>query len=98
MPRLASPSPRLTLASPRLAFLHPCLPELSVRTGSSLALWQSLLKRQLVEPVRWEQAMEEATKPFHNHTAYIETGPGKQLKAMMRRIDQEAWGKMTVLE
>ena len=42
--------------------------------------------------------MEEATKPFHFHTAYIETGPGKQLKAMMRRIDQDAWGKMSVLE
>ena len=59
---------------------------------------RTLLKRQLVEPVRWEQAMEEATKAHHNHTAYIETGPGKQLRAMMRRIDQEAWGKMTVLE
>jgi len=59
---------------------------------------RTLLKRQLVEPVRWEQSMEEVTKPFHFHTAYIETGPGKQLKAMMRRIDQEAWGKMTVLE
>ena len=59
---------------------------------------RSLLKRQLVEPVRWEQMMDEALKPFHNHTAYIETGPGKQLKAMMRRIDQDAWGKMTNLE
>ena len=59
---------------------------------------RALLKRQLVEPVRWEQSMAEATKPFHFHTAYIETGPGKQLKAMMRRIDQDAWSKMTVLE
>ena len=29
---------------------------------------------------------------------YVEAGPGKQLKAMMRRIDQECWGKMTVLD
>lgn len=59
---------------------------------------KELLKRQLVEPVKWEQSMEEATKPFHNHTAYIETGPGKQLKAMMRRINQDCWSKMTNLE
>jgi hypothetical protein len=42
--------------------------------------------------------MGEATKAEHLHTAYVETGPGKQLKMMMRRIDQAAWGKMTVLE
>ena len=42
--------------------------------------------------------MEEATKPFHNHTAYLETGPGKQLKAMMRRIDVGAWNTMKCIE
>ena len=59
---------------------------------------KTLLKRQLVEPVRWEQQMDEVCKGYHFHTGYIETGPGKQLKAMMRRIDQDAWSKMTVLE
>ena len=79
----------------------PTINVLSNVTGgffTSVEEIRTLLKRQLVEPVRWEQAMEEATKAHHNHTAYIETGPGKQLRAMMRRIDQEAWGKMTVLE
>ena len=56
------------------------------------------LKRGLVEPVRWEASMREATRQLHGHSAYVETGPGKQLKAMMRRIDQDAWGKMSVLE
>jgi len=59
---------------------------------------KALLKRQMVEPVRWEQSMGIACSGFLAHTAYIETGPGKQLKAMMRRIDQDAWGKMTNLE
>jgi len=59
---------------------------------------RTLLKRQIVEPVRWEQSMDEATKLMHGHTGYIETGPGKQLKAMMRRINQEAWNKMIVLD
>jgi len=59
---------------------------------------RELLKRQIVEPVRWEQQMDVATGGFLNHAVYLETGPGKQLKAMMRRINQEAWGKMSVLE
>ena len=59
---------------------------------------RTLLKRQIVEPVRWEHSMQEATKLMHGHTGYIETGPGKQLKAMMRRIDQDAWSKMIVLD
>ena len=29
---------------------------------------------------------------------YVDPGPGKILKAMMRRIDQDAWGKTTTLE
>ena len=31
-------------------------------------------------------------------TQYVEAGPGKQLKAMMRRIDQDAWGKCITLD
>jgi len=59
---------------------------------------RTLLKRQLVEPVRGEAQMLEAIKPMHCIAGFIETGPGKQLKAMMRRIDQDAWSKMIVLE
>jgi len=80
---------------------QPTLSVLSNVTGIyfySVEEIRQLLKRQLVEPVRWEQCMEEVCKPFHNHTAYVESGPGKQLKAMMRRCDQEAWSKMTTLE
>ena len=42
--------------------------------------------------------MLEAIKPMHCIAGFIETGPGKQLKAMMRRVDQDAWSKMIVLE
>ena len=59
---------------------------------------RQLLLRQMVEPVKWEQQMEEATKLMHLVSGYIESGPGKQLKAMMRRINQDAWSKMTVLD
>lgn len=57
---------------------------------------KSLLKRQLLEPVKWEQGTKDLIGG--GHTQYVEPGPGKQLKAMMRRIDQNAWNKMITLE
>lgn len=57
---------------------------------------RSLLKRQLVESVKWEQGVKDLVTL--QCSSYIEPGPGKQLKAMMRRIDQDAWSKTTTLE
>lgn len=57
---------------------------------------RSLLKRQLVEPVKWEQGTKDLITL--GCASYVEPGPGKQLKAMMRRIDQDAWSKTTTLE
>ena len=57
---------------------------------------RSLLKRQLLEPVKWEQGTLDLIKL--GHSQYVEPGPGKQLKAMMRRIDQDAWNKTITLE
>lgn len=63
---------------------------------TSAAEIKALLKRQLLEPVRWEQAALDMIKM--GHAQYVEPGPGKQLKAMMRRIDQDAWTKTITLE
>ena len=57
---------------------------------------KSLLKRQLLEPVKWEQGTKDLITG--GHSQYVEPGPGKQLKAMMRRIDQASWNKMITLE
>ncbi len=57
---------------------------------------RSLLKRQLVEPVKWEQGVTHLLT--RGCKQYVEPGPGKQLKAMMRRIDQDAWSKTITLE
>lgn len=63
---------------------------------SSVDEIRSLLKRQLLEPVKWEQGTMDLIKA--GHSQYVESGPGKQLKSMMRRIDQDAWGKTITLE
>ena len=56
---------------------------------------RSLLKRQLLEPVKWEQGTKDLVTL--GCTQYVEAGPGKQLKAMMRRIDNDVWQKTEVL-
>jgi len=57
---------------------------------------RTLLKRQLLEPVKWEQGTKDLITL--GHSQYVEAGPGKQLKSMMRRIDQDAWNKTITLE
>merc|ERR1712060_642147 len=57
---------------------------------------KSLLKRQMLEPVKWEQGTLDLITM--GCTQYVEPGPGKQLKAMMRRINQDAWNKTITLE
>eukprot|EP00927_Polykrikos_kofoidii_P010008 TRINITY_DN1421_c0_g1_i3.p1 TRINITY_DN1421_c0_g1~~TRINITY_DN1421_c0_g1_i3.p1 ORF type:complete len:553 (+),score=119.39 TRINITY_DN1421_c0_g1_i3:83-1741(+) len=50
-----------------------------------------LLKRQLTSPVRWEATIRNMLAG--EITEFYEVGPNKQLKAMMKRIDQKAWSK-----
>lgn len=52
-----------------------------------------LLGEQLVSPVRWDASMRQAIKD--GCTSFIECGPNKQLKAMMKRIDPKANERMT---
>mmetsp|Transcript_11413 Transcript_11413/g.28348 ORF Transcript_11413/g.28348 Transcript_11413/m.28348 type:complete len:414 (+) Transcript_11413:96-1337(+) len=68
--------------------LHPgCTPEEIV----------ALLKKQLTNPVLWEQSMKKVIKDAAISEFY-EVGPMKQLKAMMKRIDLGAWKKTTNVE
>jgi len=63
----------------------------------SVAEIRAMLKRQLLEPVKWEQGTQHLIKAA-GVKQYVEAGPGKQLKAMMRRIDQDAWSKTITLD
>ena len=55
---------------------------------------RSLLPRQLCEPLLWEESMRhllgQQQRQQPPRTCY-EAGPGKLLRAMMRRIDMQAW-------
>jgi [acyl-carrier-protein] S-malonyltransferase len=64
---------------------------------SDPAAIRELLGRQLVEPVRWEPTLtgllsqQGPDKDWAGCSALYECGPGQQIKAMVRRVDQAAW-------
>jgi len=55
-----------------------------------------LLARQLVSVVQWEPSVRMMIR--QGLSEFYEVGPMKQLKAMMKRIDQNAWGQTTNVE
>jgi [acyl-carrier-protein] S-malonyltransferase len=55
------------------------------------------LVRQLESPVLWEQTIKHMIDD-DNVTAFIDAGPGAQLKSMMRRIEKKAFAKTSVLD
>jgi len=61
--------------------------------GTDPGVIVDLLKRQLTEPVLWEDCVRGMIAT--GVVDYYEVGPMKQLKAMMKRIDMKTW-KTTV--
>jgi [acyl-carrier-protein] S-malonyltransferase len=60
-----------------------------VAAGGSVSTIVENLKKQLTNPVLWEPSCQKMIKA--GITEYYECGPMKQLKAMMKRIDQKVW-------
>eukprot|EP00747_Dinoflagellata_sp_TGD_P163453 gnl/TRDRNA2_/TRDRNA2_182136_c0_seq1.p1 gnl/TRDRNA2_/TRDRNA2_182136_c0~~gnl/TRDRNA2_/TRDRNA2_182136_c0_seq1.p1 ORF type:complete len:456 (+),score=128.64 gnl/TRDRNA2_/TRDRNA2_182136_c0_seq1:60-1370(+) len=59
------------------------------RTGTDPREINMDLSAQVYNPVMWQQCIEEMTKAGIKE--FYECGPMKQLKAMMKRINQDAW-------
>jgi len=64
--------------------------------GSDPKVILDLLSKQLVTPVLWCKSVEQMIKD--GTSEFYECGPQKQLKAMMKRIDQKVWFKTTSME
>ena len=70
----------------------PRIPVYSNVTGlpySGVSEIRDSLALQVTRPVRWEAVVRSMTQDNAN-VQFCEVGPGKQLKAMLRRIDREA--------
>jgi len=64
--------------------------------GSDPKAIVDLLNQQLVSPVLWHNSVEKMVKD--GVSEFYECGPQKQIKAMMKRIDNKVWNKTTSLE
>merc|ERR1712061_935680 len=67
-----------------------------VKAGTPPSEFVPLLARQLCSPVMWEPSVRLMIKD--GMTEFYEVGPMKQLKAMMKRIDDSMWDSTQSLE
>ena len=75
-----------------MTFSNPRVPVYSNVTGkplSSAAEIPGMLARQLVEPVQWEATLRALIAA--GKSEMFELGPGAQIKAMTKRIDNPIW-------
>ena len=99
-PCMASASPALEKALQDIRVQEPSIPVFSNVTGKkyeTAAEIKQLLVKQLESPVHWEQTIKGMIKD-DNVGAFIDAGPGAQLKSMMRRIDPKVFRKTIVLD
>jgi len=66
------------------------------RPGCDVKDLVALMKKQLIEPVLWDQSIKEMIK--EGCTQFYECGASKQLKAMMKRLNKEVWDDMQSIE
>merc|ERR1711979_16858 len=67
-----------------------------VPVGGSVDVIVEGLQKQLTSSVLWEPSMKKMIQA--GCTEYYECGPMKQLKAMMKRIDQKVWKTTTNID
>ena len=82
--------PPLTEALQKAAFKSPQIPVVLNVDGAyhdDAATIQSMLARQVVEPVRWETSMRVLLED--GVTEFYEVGPGRVLRGLLRRIDRK---------
>ena len=92
-PLMSSAVPKLENAVQRMNVTMPCVPVYSNVTGqpySSIREIKELLVQQVVCPVLWEQTIQNMIVTF-GEKDFVEIGPGKQLKTMLKRINKIAY-------
>ena len=90
--RMASAAGALKAVLAEVTFRTPRIPVYSNVTGepfSDAEAIPGLLARQLTEAVLWEGSIKALVAAGKNQL--YELGPGQQIKAMVKRIDPNAW-------
>ena len=93
-PLMSSAVPKLRTALDQIEISQPNIPVYSNVTGlpcRSTAEIKTQLAEQVVKPVLWEACIRNMIRDSCGMPVFVELGPGKQLKAMLKRIDREAF-------
>lgn len=100
-PLMASAVPKLRTALDQIEISEPNVPVYSNVTGlpyRSTAEIKTQLAEQIIKPVLWEACIRNMIRDSCGEPVFVELGPGKQLKAMLKRIDREAFKRCLNLE
>lgn len=91
--RLQSVLEKIQINIPRI----PVYSNVTGRPFSSESEIKDSLALQVTRPVWWEMVIRNMTQD-HSNIQFCEVGPGKQLKAMLRRIDKDAYKQCLNIE
>lgn len=93
-PLMESAVPKLRAALDEAEISKPNIPVYSNVTGlpcTSAAEIRTQLAEQVTKPVLWEMSIRNMIKDSCSESVFIELGPGKQLKAMLKRISRDSF-------
>ena len=82
--RLAAVLEEVTLATPRI----PIVSNVDAKPHTDPTEIRGLLVKQIVSPVLWEASMR-ALMEEHGVEGFVEIGPGRVLKGLLKRIDRK---------
>jgi [acyl-carrier-protein] S-malonyltransferase len=74
----------VTLKAPRI----PVISNVDAEAHSNPEEIRELLVKQVVSPVRWEDSIRKMLS--HGHAPFWEVGPGRVLRALLKRMDRKA--------
>ena len=85
VPKLRQLLQTMDISLPRV----PVYSNVTGRPYSSIEEIRVLLADQVTQPVLWETSTRNILE--HRPLTFVEVGPGKQLKAMLKRIDKDSF-------
>ena len=97
---MASAVPKLRATLEKIEVSLPQIPVYSNVTGLPYKTVEEVkvhLAEQVVKPVQWEACIRHMIKD-HAGSVFMELGPGKQLKTMLKRIDREVFKQSINIE
>ena len=93
-PLMASAVPKLRATLDQVEISQPNIRVYSNVTGlptTSTAEIRTQLAEQVTKPVLWETSIRNMIRDSCGKSVFVELGPGKQLKAMLKRINRDSF-------